>query len=225
MSKWTESGGSSKAPGQVSFGTDTDQSVSVDPWMLDSTGVVHLAAPGAAAYDTVMQRTAAGTVAINGMPIGAGSTVAGAGSTVTGVTAETLLASGYTVASGGLAAGQVYHMVAHGTITTTVDTQTLDLRLRYGGLAGTVILDFGSQNPNASATITNGRWRFEADVMLTDATHMSVSGQDALNFFPTAVTGAETAVPTTGGQFVLTVQPSASALSMTCTAFYCERVA
>jgi hypothetical protein len=170
---------------------------------------------------------------LNGASIGAPlafgaayATVAKAGQTVTGVTAETLLASGITVPAGGLAAGQVYRFVAVGTITTTVDTQTIDLRLRFGGLAGTLILDFGAQTPNSGAPVTAVAWSAQFDIIATTATNLVVSAQDALNFFTSSVNGSSTAVTNTvAKQFVLTVQPSATAVDMICTGFYCQRTA
>lgn len=226
MPKWTESDVNSKAYGTVSFGTDTDQSVAVDPWQLDSNGVVRLAAPGASSYDTTMQRTGPGTVAIGGVPVGTGATVAAAGATVTGVTTETVLASGYTVPANSLAAGQAYRFVAWGTLTTTATTQTVDVKLRYGGLTGTVLLDFGAQNPSSGSTITGARWRVEVDLIATSATAISASGEEALNFFPTTENGQETsALAATAAQLVLTATPNATGLSMTCTGFRCGREA
>lgn len=226
MPKWTQTDVNSKAYGTVSFGQDTDQSVSVDPFQLDSLGVIRLAAAGASSYDTTIQRSAAGSITINNLPIGASATTAGAGATVTGTTAETVLATGLTVAANGLATGQVYHFVATGTMTTSVDTDTVELRLRFGGVGGTLVLDFGVQNPSSGATITNAVWRAEFNIIMTSATNMVVSGQDALNFFPSGTTGQSTTVSAaTAKAFALTVQPSDAALSMTCTAFYCERTA
>lgn len=159
-------------------------------------------------------------------PGSAYATVAGAGQTVTGVTAETVLAGGITVPAGGLAAGQVYHFVATGTITTTVDTQTIDMRLRFGGLAGTLVYDFGVQNPDGSGVITGASWRAEFNIIVTSATNLVISGQNALNFFYTSTANTSTAVTNAvAKQLTLTVQPSATAVSMTCAGFSCERVA
>lgn len=153
--------------------------------------------------------------------------VAGTGQTVTGVTAETVLAAGITVPAGGLAAGQAYRFTATGTITTTADTQTIDLRLRYGGLTGTLLFDFGSQNPDNSAAITGASWRAQFDIILTSATTVVVSAQDALNFFPSSVGSGSpvTVSAATAKQLVITVQPSATAVDMVCTGLVCERVA
>lgn len=164
-----------------------------------------------------------------GTPLGFGpayATVAGAGDTVTGVTTEQILAAGITVPAGGLAAGQVYRFIAVGTITTTADTQTIDLRLRWGGLTGTVIMDFGTQNPDSSGVVNGVIWSAAFEIIATTATRLVTSSQDALNFFTTSVNGSSTAVTNTAAdQFVLTVQPSATAVDMVCTGFYCQRVA
>jgi hypothetical protein len=152
--------------------------------------------------------------------------VVGAGATVTGVTAETLLASGMTVPAGGLKAGQLYRFIATGTLTTTADTQTVHLRFRFGGLTGTLVLDFGTQNPNSSSTISGAAWNAHFDIMLVSATSMVVAGDDALDFFPTAETTQTTTVANTSAeQFVLTVQPSASGVDMACTGFANWRIA
>lgn len=225
MPKLTLSNINSKAAGTLSLGTDTDQSLIVDPWMVDTSGVTHLAAVGASSYDTTISRTGAGVVSVNGMPLGPGAGAAGAGATVTGVSAETLLLSGVTIPAGALKAGQAWRLVAQGTLTTTVDTQTVDFKFRWGGLTGTQLMDFGAQNPDSGGTLTGARWRWEADIVATSATELSVSAVDALNFFFSSVSGAETAVTNTAAeQFVLTVTPSSTAETVVCTSFHMERV-
>ena len=225
MPKWKQSQGSPDQYGTVSFGTDTDQSMIVDPFKLDSNGVISLAAPGASSYDTTIQRTAAGLVAINGTPLGPGATVSGAGNTVTGDTIEHVLAAGLTLPSGANAAGQTFRFVAWGLLSTTLAAQTVDLRLRLGGLTGTNILDFGAQQPNSGGTVTGGRWRYVADILFLTPTNVDVSGEDSLNFFFSSETGANTNVSNSAAQqLVLTEQGSAAAVSVQCTGFYCTQV-
>lgn len=226
MPKWKQSQGSPDQYGTVSFGVDTDQSQIVDPWQLDSLGVLRLAAPGASSYDTTIQRSAAGVITVNGSPIGAGATVAGAGNTVTGDTNEHVLAAGLTLPSGGNKAGQVFRFVAWGVLTTTLAAQTVDLRLRLGGLAGTNILDFATQQPNSGGTVTGGRWRYQADIVFLTPTNVDVSAENALNFFYSSETGANTNVSNSAAQqLVLTEQGSAAAVSVQCTGFYCKQEA
>jgi hypothetical protein len=229
MPKWTQTDINSKAYGQVSFGQDTDQSQVADPWKLDSAGVMSWAAPGTATYDTTLQRTAAGELALNGQPLnpqaGSFATAAGVGATVTGVTVETLLASGITVPASGLAAKQVYRFIAAGTLTTTVDTQTFEFRLRWGGLTGTLIFDFGAQNPNSGATVTGANWQIDFDVVANSATQLGVIAANGLAYFPSAEGVAVTNVANTvAEQFVLSVQPSAAAATVVCETFACMRV-
>lgn len=148
--------------------------------------------------------------------------VSSPGATVTGVTAKTLLATGITVPAGALAAGQAYRITAWGVLSTTVDTQTVTFELDYGA---TALLNFGAQNPNSSATVTNSPWRVEFEVYVISATSVSVSGWDILNFFFASGNGATvTVASSTAKAFTLQVTPSATAVSVTCSGFTCERV-
>jgi hypothetical protein len=59
-------GASPNAAGRLSFGTDLGKDV-VDPWAVDTAGVMYFGPPGAtAAADTTLQRTAPGVLTVTG---------------------------------------------------------------------------------------------------------------------------------------------------------------
>lgn len=149
----------------------------------------------------------------------------GAGSTVTGTTALTALASGITVPANTLAAGQVYRFKAWGTHTTTASTQTVQIGLYWGGIAGTSLLNWGLQQPNSSGTTTNGAWMAEWEVVVLSTTSVTTAGWDGLNYFFSSLTEGNTTITSTANeQFVVGVTPSATAVSITCAGFYCRRI-
>lgn len=149
----------------------------------------------------------------------------GAGATVTGVTALTLLASGITVPANTLAAGQVYRFKAWGGVTTTASTQTVQIGLYWGGIAGTSLLNWGLQQPNASGTTSNGAWMAEWEVVVLSTTSVTTGGWDGLNYYFSSLTEGNTTITSTANeQFVVGVTPSATAVSITCAGFYCRRI-
>jgi hypothetical protein len=150
---------------------------------------------------------------------------AGAGSTVTGTTSLTQLAGGITVPANTLAAGQVYRFKAWGGITTTVDTQTVEIGLYWGGVSGTSLLNWGVQNPDSSAVISGAAWMAEWDVLVLSTTSVSTSGWDGLTYYFSSLTEGTTSITSTAAeQFVVGVTPSATAVSVTCAGFYCKRM-
>ncbi|HEY8998952.1 MAG TPA: glycosyl hydrolase family 28-related protein [Candidatus Saccharimonadales bacterium] len=146
--------------------------------------------------------------------------------TVSGTTSLTALASGSTVAASTLATGQVYTFKAWGLLSTAATANTVTLTLYWGGIAGTQILSWGAQQPSSSNVVTNGAWTAQFEIVANSATSLSVTGWDALDFFPTSVNSALTTVSNTSSQqFVLGVTPSAAGVSITCNGFYCMRSA
>lgn len=166
--------------------------------------------------------TPAGTTAV--VSNGPGFTpVAGAGATVTGTTGKTLLATGMTIPGGTLAANQAYRLIAFGTVTTTVDTQTVSLEVDYGG---TSIVSWGAQQPNSSAPVTNAPWSIDVTIVVLSPNSVTVSGWDALNFFFASANGATTSVtPPTTKAFTVQTTNSATAVSITCSGITCNRIA
>lgn len=151
--------------------------------------------------------------------------VVGAGPvTVTGVTAKTPLGTGITVPAGSLAASQAYHLRAWGTVTTTVDTQTVTFELDYGS---TQLLSFGAQTPNSGAPVTGAAWMLEISVDALSATAVTAGGWDGLNFFFSAVNQAASVAVTssTAKAFSLQVTPSDIAVSVTMNGFLFRRTA
>jgi hypothetical protein len=149
-----------------------------------------------------------------------------ASATVTGVTAITKLCDGLTIASGALAAGQVYRFNAWGTITTTVDTQTVKIGLYLGGITGTDLLDWGNSNPDSSATVSAVAWSASFEVVMLSSTSGSTWGWVGLNYFFSNVNQSTVTVSNGSAQeLVIGVTPSASALSITAKGWYCQRVA
>lgn len=169
----------------------------------------------------------AGNLSVEGFPsnVGPFAPVVSPANTVTGVTALTKLADGIVIPAGGLQPGQLYRMVAFGQITTTVDTQTVKIGLYLGGIAGTDVLDFGAQEPNSAATVTNASWSVTFEMLALSSTAVACWGWDGLNFSPSTINQAQSvAVTNTAAEeLVIGVTPSATAVSITARA-YCMRV-
>jgi len=106
-----------------------------------------------------------------------------------------------------------------------VDTQTFTICLYWGGVSGTPLLNFGAQNPNSSGTETGAAWLADSDTVANSATALTVTGWDGLAYFFNAETetGGVTVANTSSEQFVIGVTPSATAASITCNGFFCER--
>jgi hypothetical protein len=208
----------------IQTGTATARNITIGPALANPSppapGYVKLYSPDGESLVTV---DAVGNTAT----IGLGSqyaTVAFGTTTVTGVTAATLLATGITVPAGGWATGQVYHVVAWGQLTTTVDTQTVTFGLNYGGVSGVSLLNFGAQAPNSGTPVTNGAWYAEFTVEATGATTASSGGWDGPDFSPTTVNQNQaTGLTTAAAALALIVTPSATAVSVTIQGGYCER--
>lgn len=146
--------------------------------------------------------------------------------TVTGTVAATLLASGMTVPAGALAVGEIINFRAWGVLSTTVNTQTFTLALDWGGIAGTVVVSSGAQNPNNSGAVTNQSWWIEGSIQCTAANTLTAMLYDHMSFLSFSEASASgVAVPTaTANQLVLSVTPSAAAASITVTGGYFQRI-
>jgi hypothetical protein len=163
-------------------------------------------------YPVALAQPTAAVADISGYPL-----------TITGVTAATLALPGPVVTP---AAGQVYQFEAWGTITTTVDTQLISANLYLGGIGGTVAYNGSNNlNPNAGAPVTNASLRFTGALTFLSSTQVSASMQSDLNFTPISVNEGLVTVPSTPGQLVLGITPSATAVSVTINSGYWQRMA
>lgn len=144
---------------------------------------------------------------------------------ITGTTTLTTLAAGSTLAANTLQQGQVYKFKAWGVLSTTATAQTFTIALYFGGTGGTLLLSFGAQQPNSGATVTNGAWVADFDVVAVSATSLAITGWDGVDFFFNSQNdGVVTVSNTTSKQLVIGVTPSASGASITCTGYSCLRL-
>lgn len=143
--------------------------------------------------------------------------------TVTGTAAKTNLLSGMTVPAGALAAGQLYRVQAWGSVTTTVNTQTVLFEVDYGA---TSVFTWGAQQPNSGATVTGAAWMLDVTLLAQSSISMTACGQDGLDFFPSSDNQqAPTAVSATvANTFTLQLTNSAAAVSVTCNGAAIRRV-
>lgn len=131
---------------------------------------------------------------------------------ITGTVAETIALAGPTIASGGNYAGLCYDFAGAGVVTTTVDTQTVSVNLRLGGVGGALLISMNI-NPDSSATITGAEFSFEGYVEFNTATSVSCKVQVDSNYFPSSVNQNTGVVVsnTAAQQLALTLTPSATA--------------
>jgi hypothetical protein len=149
--------------------------------------------------------------------------VLSAPATVSGVSTKQTLLAGQIVPAGGFAAGQIYRVSAWGVLTTAVITDTFTFELDLGG---SQLSTFGAQNPSSGGLISNAVWTFEGELTLQSQTSITGWIEDALNFFPSAVTDfGPTTIPTTAQQFALAVTPSDASSAITIRGGYCMRLA
>lgn len=126
-------------------------------------------------------------------------------------TTETALHSS-TFPANTLVAGDVIRVEIFGRITTS-SPPTIRLRLRWGGIAGTVLLDTDALTPTDS--VTNGMVRIEALIAVRSATSFWSSGligfgYDLAEFAPTRPVVQNKAFNTAGGQTDHSVAASAA---------------
>ena len=132
---------------------------------------------------------------------------------------------GPTIPANGVQAGLTYEFDVFGAVTTTVDTQTLQWRVYYGGTAGTVILDAGAQAPSASAPVTSVPDRFKGVVYFQSATEAAAYGQLDQNYFPQTAVQQTTAITSTAAkQLVVGMTASGTAVSLTVNGGYWRQV-
>jgi hypothetical protein len=138
------------------------------------------------------------------------------GGPYTGGTVAVDVFPGPTIAGGSIAAGQTWELDLWGTVTTTVDTQTLTWQVFYGGLAGTSLVSSGAANPNAGAAVTGAAMRYSAIVQFLSTTEASVTASLYMNYFLTTMGQQLTTVVTTGAeQMMVGMTPSAAGVSVT----------
>lgn len=217
MPKLTMTDINSRSYGTLSFGTDQGPDVA-DPIGIDSDGVITLGAPGAATRDTTISRIGANLVGIGGRPVGGGAIASeGNQAAITGTTAKTLLATGLVVPQGTFAAGVIYEITAWGILSTTALADTFKLETYLGGIAGTQVQTFGTQQPSTSGAVTNARWYYRIKILCLDATHVTTFAEDGLNFFPTTASGQTTVTVSDAGSptWVLATTASAAGDSIT----------
>ena len=132
---------------------------------------------------------------------------------------------GPTIPANGVQAGLTYEFDVFGAVTTTVDTQTLQWKVYYGGTAGTVILDAGAQAPSASAPVTSVPDRFKGVVYFQSATEAAAYGQLDQNYFPQTAVQQTTAITSTAAkQLVVGMTASGTAVSLTVNGGYWRQV-
>ena len=132
---------------------------------------------------------------------------------------------GPTIPANGVQAGLTYEFDVFGAVTTTVDTQTLQWKVYYGGTAGTVILDAGAQAPSASAPVTGVPDRFKGVVYFQSATEAAAYGQLDQNYFPQTAVQQTTAITSTAAkQLVVGMTASGTAVSLTVNGGYWRQV-
>jgi hypothetical protein len=162
-----------------------------------------------------------------GVILGASGLVSGvpltpAPGTLTGVSAPTAALLGPTVTP---TPGMCWTFDLWGTITTTVDTQTITPTVYFGGVGGVTVISNGALNPNSGATVTGVTVRFRGSVQFQTALLASGVLESDLNFFPVVVNAGAGAAVSGPGQLVVGITPSATAVSMTFTGGYFSRAA
>ena len=132
---------------------------------------------------------------------------------------------GPTIPANGVQAGLTYEFDVFGAVTTTVDTQTLDWKVYYGGTAGTVILDTGAQTPNNAAPVTGVPARYKGVVQFQSTTEAAATGQLDQNYFPQTMGQQTTAITSTAAkQLVVGMTASGTAVSLTVNGGYWRQV-
>jgi hypothetical protein len=120
-------------------------------------------------------------------------------------------------------AGQVYRITAHGQYSAVVTAPTLQIRLRFGGVSGTLMLDSGA---TTCQTTTNVSWVFEGRIQIksigSSATAMCTgmtiglgTTANSITLLPTAAAANVTWNQQNAQDIVLTGQWSAASVSNT----------
>jgi hypothetical protein len=142
--------------------------------------------------------------------------------TATGTTAAVAVLPGPLVTP---SAGQAWRFEAWGVITTTAETQTVTSGLYVGGVNGTAIIT-ATTTPNSSGTLTNATVYFTGSVVFTGPAAVQGAYQADYNYFPSTVNqGSAVCAATAGQQLVFAVANSATAVSLTISAGYWQKIA
>lgn len=148
------------------------------------------------------------------------------GTSVNTSTAETIIFPNVTIPGNYIADARMLKLRAKGSWSTTTGTVTNVFRLRFGGVAGTLLAATGTITQLVS--ITTGLWEVELDIIVRSngATGTLLANGHAIMYAGTAPTiGSATGAPaiapmTAGGQTApaaVTVDLTAdTALSLTC---------
>lgn len=120
-----------------------------------------------------------------------------AGNTIANTAAETAFDSKYTIPGNSLAVGQVLRVTLRGFYSTDVVAPTLIGRLRFGGVAGTVLLTTGTISALVGGVSALG-WAAEILVVVHSIGATGTLEVQGTFQFATAATAALTVIPSNG---------------------------
>jgi hypothetical protein len=144
------------------------------------------------------------------------------GTQISNTTTETIVCPDFSVPAYYMTPNKTIHVRASGVCSNVVTTPgTLIIRVRWGGVAGTVLLASGAQGLDTTAH-TNALWRLEADIICRSAgasgTFMSTGtlevynllSSTAANLLPSVLGSAGN--PGTSGNAAVTVDTTTAKL-------------
>ena len=121
-------------------------------------------------------------------------------------------------------AGMIWQFDLWGTITTTVDTQTVRWQVLFGGTAGTSLLDSGPVNPSSGSTVSAATIRLKGSVLFPSSATATAEDELDMNFYLAVVSQQAATSITAPGQLVVGLTPSAAAVSVTVNGGYWQRI-
>jgi hypothetical protein len=143
--------------------------------------------------------------------------------TLTGATTKSTVLTGTSIPAGTLAAGQVWEITAHGSLTTLASTDKYTIELDLDGASA---FSWGAQQPNSGGTITGGEWNIWMKVIFASATSYSVWGWNGFNYFYSAQTDTAALTASAAAHaFSLAMTPTNAAASITVTGACIQRTA